>query len=603
MATYSKYKDRNPRDTVFEIQRILNGAGLFPVLKWIDNSYDGVFSNRITLHPTLLGTNGKGTDELYASASGYAELMERIQNGMLRNVDPRQRYCEEFGFRYHPDEQCRLVSDIVANPDPLTADVLPKMGLTEAMAQKTYLRILSENEGLEGKTLTVAPFVDPAENKVHMVPYLVSWAVTGSNGMAAGNTLEEAMVQALSEVFERRANQLVILGKAVPPQIPEEEIKKYENLYRLVERVKEKGRYHVVLLDCSMGKGWPVAGICISDLKRGTFGIKLGAHPSFAVALERTLTEALQGRATMESFTQTCRMGTAEEASNYVNVPNVEKVGIGVYPASMFVEEPGWDYVPWTRWEGLDNKGFLQEMIRLLKEEGLHPLFRDTSFLGFPSCYVVVPSFSYLEEISPRKRRYITTWHKALKSWDHFPELTEEEAKRLLLLIRYSENSFFENETSFLSCRVFSERYDKDRVGAYLSLKLRQFEDALHFFRRLQSKERDSDESSYLGAMALYAKARCWGYAGEQAQTLVRSRFVQGVAERVCGDVVDLDQVMRRQFPRTRCYDCVHCEAAAAGACTEPVVANVVRQIGRAMSKDNVSQDALLAKLRAMYVE
>ena len=601
MAAYSKHKERDPRDTVFKIQSILNDIGLTSVLRWADNPYDGACSNRVTLYPTSLGTNGKGTDELYATASAYAELMERIQNGALRNVNPFERINSDFGFRYFPDEQTRSVKDIVADPDPITADVLPKMGLTDEDAQTRYLRQISGYEGHEDARITVVPFADPVEGKIQLLPFLSLWNVTGSNGMAAGNTLEEAMVQALSEVFERKANQLLIQGKAVPPPIPYEEIKRYDGLYRLCEQVKEGGRYHVEILDCSMGKGWPVAAVCISDLQNGTFGLKLGAHPSFAVALERTLTEALQGRATMEGFTATCRAGSVEEADDFNNIPNVEKVGIGIYPATMFEEEPGWEYAPWTRWEGLDNKGFLQEMLRLLKEEGLHPLFRDTSFLGFPSCYVVVVDFSYMMKVDARVRRYSTTWLRTLECWSHFPELADDEARRMRVLLRFDEYSALNNQTGFTSCRELSKRYEFDRVGAYLCLRLRQFGDASHFFRKLRMREQDPNERAYLAAMTAYARAREWGQDGEQALALVRSRFRKDAADRVCADVADLDRVLCRQFPRMRCYDCARCEAAAAGACNQPAVIDVMRRIGGAMKAENVSQEALLAELSAMY--
>ena len=86
MSNYSKHKDRSPQDTVFEIQRILNEAGLFTTVQWTKSPYSGVSSNRVTLYPTELGTNGKGTDRLYASASGYAELMERIISSLRRRA-------------------------------------------------------------------------------------------------------------------------------------------------------------------------------------------------------------------------------------------------------------------------------------------------------------------------------------------------------------------------------------------------------------------------------------------------------------------------------------------------------------------------------------
>ena len=34
MSNYKKFKERSPEDTVFEIRRILNGAGLFTTMEW-----------------------------------------------------------------------------------------------------------------------------------------------------------------------------------------------------------------------------------------------------------------------------------------------------------------------------------------------------------------------------------------------------------------------------------------------------------------------------------------------------------------------------------------------------------------------------------------
>ena len=64
---YSKHKDNSPENTIYKIQGILNKAGLFTVLKWVDNEFSNATSTRVTLYPTKLGTNGKGTDKVYSS--------------------------------------------------------------------------------------------------------------------------------------------------------------------------------------------------------------------------------------------------------------------------------------------------------------------------------------------------------------------------------------------------------------------------------------------------------------------------------------------------------------------------------------------------------
>ena len=113
MSDYSKYKDRAPQDTVFEAQRILNEAGLFTTMRWIENQYSGVYSNRLSLYPTDLGTNGKGTDRLYATASAYAELMERMQNNLLMFSMPLSDTESRWGFAAQPDERVMDIDELI----------------------------------------------------------------------------------------------------------------------------------------------------------------------------------------------------------------------------------------------------------------------------------------------------------------------------------------------------------------------------------------------------------------------------------------------------------------------------------------------------------
>ena len=73
MSNYSKYKDRTPEETVELIKSILNDIGLSPVLKWNDDAYDGAKSCRVSLYPTKLGTNGKGTDVQVSVSTGASK--------------------------------------------------------------------------------------------------------------------------------------------------------------------------------------------------------------------------------------------------------------------------------------------------------------------------------------------------------------------------------------------------------------------------------------------------------------------------------------------------------------------------------------------------
>ena len=117
MSNYSKHKERRPEDTVFSIQTILNRAGLFTTVEWMDRPFEGVCSNRVMIYPTKLGVNGKGTDEVYTLASGYAELMERMQNDLLTMRCLQPEMTGYSGFNRQPDERLMTPEEILAQSD------------------------------------------------------------------------------------------------------------------------------------------------------------------------------------------------------------------------------------------------------------------------------------------------------------------------------------------------------------------------------------------------------------------------------------------------------------------------------------------------------
>jgi hypothetical protein len=77
----AKFKDSRPEETVNQIRKILDDAGIRTKATWLDSQVKGCYSNRIELQESTVGQNGKGMTKEFALASGYAELMERIQTG------------------------------------------------------------------------------------------------------------------------------------------------------------------------------------------------------------------------------------------------------------------------------------------------------------------------------------------------------------------------------------------------------------------------------------------------------------------------------------------------------------------------------------------
>lgn len=56
---YSKHKDRDPRQTVEAIRARLDAMGVETELVWTSHQFDEMWSNRVTIAGTSLGTNGK----------------------------------------------------------------------------------------------------------------------------------------------------------------------------------------------------------------------------------------------------------------------------------------------------------------------------------------------------------------------------------------------------------------------------------------------------------------------------------------------------------------------------------------------------------------
>ena len=139
--------------------------------------------------------------------------------------------------------------------------------------------------------------------------------------------------------------------------------------------------------------------------------MKLGSHPSFVVAAERTLTETLQGRAKFDTFISLCRAGTIEGSTNLHNIPNVAKVGLGIYPTKIFLDKPDWEFKEWTDWKHSDNKSFLKRMIKLFAEDGYTILLRLIGHTHEEACKLIRRFFrdSVAEQVIEEMRGSKTT--------------------------------------------------------------------------------------------------------------------------------------------------------------------------------------------------
>lgn len=247
------------------------------------------------------------------------------------------------------------------------------------------------------------PYINLMSNKISYIPIKMLTKMYMSNGMCAGNTKEEAIVQGLSEVFERVCNKEVILEKLTPPTVPISYIKNFPRVYNMIKSIKECGKYNIIVKDCSLNKKYPVLAVIYINKESQTYFVKFGSHPIFEIALERCLTELLQGQ-------NIYNMKGVKEFSYKQSIKDEEQNllgilvnGSGYYPSELFLQEHSYKFKPWEDLSKYNNKELLTYMLDLIYDNGYEVYVRDVSYLGFPSYSVIVPNFSEIDEIDDLK--------------------------------------------------------------------------------------------------------------------------------------------------------------------------------------------------------
>jgi len=151
------------------------------------------------------------------------------------------------------------------------------------------------NSGAVERGICALPFVRQSDQEIVYIPANLIGNIFVSNGMSAGNTFYEARVQCLSEIFERALKKEIILQEITLPDVPDSVLERFPTIVEGIETLEAKG-FPVFVKDASLGGKFPV--ICVAIMNPGTGGAfaSFGAHPKLEVALERSLTELMQGR-------------------------------------------------------------------------------------------------------------------------------------------------------------------------------------------------------------------------------------------------------------------------------------------------------------------
>jgi ribosomal protein S12 methylthiotransferase accessory factor len=475
-------KDLPLEQTIANMSGVLAGLGIkIEIASW-RNLVPNVWSLHIRdAHSPMCFTNGKGATKESALASALGEFIERANCNHFYND---QFWGEDIAgatFVHYPDERWFK---------PGRKDALPA-GILDEYCLKIYnpdgeLRgshLYDTNSGNVQRGICSLPYVRQSDGAVVYFPTNLIDNLFLSNGMSAGNTLAEAQVQCLSEIFERAVKREILEGEIALPDVPHEVLAKYPGIVAGIEELEKQG-FPVLVKDASLGGEFPVMCVTLMNPRTGGVFASFGAHPSLEVALERSLTELLQGR----SFEGLNDLPRPTFESNAVTEPNnfVEHFidSSGVVSWRFFSAKADYEFVEWD-FSGQGENSNSEEaatLFGILEDMGKEVYMAVYDQLGATACRILVPDYS---EVYPIEDLIWDNTNKALAFRADILNLHRLDDAGLEALLERLEDSELDDYTDIIT--LIGIEFDENTAWGQLTilelkllinLALKQFEAA-----------------------------------------------------------------------------------------------------------------------------
>lgn len=570
-----RYKDCSPKATLEKIESILADCKISTEKLWSQENGYGSSSLRVVIKGTDIGQNGKGINREFALASAMAEFMERLQNNLLFPLHFADETNSAFGFTCYPDEKILSLPDFVEQASPWTLSFEQRNGMEGKNKEEKVkaLKKLGCNDCIRlGKDgLLCVPYYSIHQKKIFYLPIQVMLNEHSSNGMCAGNSIQEAFVQGVSEIFERRVQRTLLTSKVSLPNIPDSYIKKYPKLDNMLSGLKKEKGYKFLLKDATIVENYPVAVFIAINLQKGTYGIRFGAHPQYEIAIERSITEAFQGKG-LESFSQYSPLEFGNSITNsYTNMFNAYKVGIGVYPPQILLSASEKSFIV-PKHIPHDNLSMCNWIINKVAKRGLDILVRNVSYLGFPSLHVVIPGLS---EMFPNRmemflNRLGNTKEYICLQLKHSQSLTTMDAGHLLNLLDATRNNQIENRLPYIYKLPIAPKafpFELESAGnLFLSAIccgiLGEWEKGAAFLKQISQlyEMKGLMQPVCLNVSIMWFLAKASGKAVSEIIEYCNVVYDNTSVTEIINELMGLEQMKMPFMPQTDCFHCNSCE-------------------------------------------
>lgn len=387
-------KDCSLEETIQNMTELLKALGIkIEIASW-RNIVPHVWSVHVRdADSPMCYANGKGATKDAALCSALGEYLERLSNNYFYNDNYLGEELSQAEFVHYPDEKWFLPGPDDSLPEGLMDDYLLACYNEDNELRASHLT--DTNSGAVERGICALPYVRQSDQETVYIPANLIGNLFVSNGMSAGNTTYEARVQSLSEIFERAVKKEIIVDELTLPDVPPSVLEQYPSIVEGIDKLEAQG-FPILVKDASLGGRFPVMCVALINPRTGGLYASFGAHPKFEVALERCLTELMQGR----SF----------EGLNDVPPPTFSSIAVsdpynivehfidstGVMPWKFLSQKTDFEFVAWN-FSGSTEEEY-HYLMDILQSMGKEVYMADYEELGAKACRILVPGYSEIYE-------------------------------------------------------------------------------------------------------------------------------------------------------------------------------------------------------------
>ena len=513
---FENYKCEIPENTIKKIEEGFQKLGLSLEYKpkTVKAEDVSIHSGFLVLKDFGFSTVGKGTSDILAKASAYAEMAERVSSG--------QFFFHTVTFKM--DEYYKLLKDILERKflkgflekNSINLDEQRQISeYIEGKLTNDQLSIL-KNQSMFNTWVDSYSFIHEDNKKI---PIKFVESVSGTSGIAAGNTYPEALSQAICEVFERYATYKILLNKTECPTIDLNSIND-GRLLKCLDMFKSMN-IEIIIKDFTLGNKMPVIGVLFinhnlenskNQLKKDYYYkmIDSGSHLNINEAILRCFTERLQ-EYSKDEFMYWRKSDLLYDFWTEDIKKNYENKGVGLYDKDFFTDyefsgdlsflEKG-ECISLDKLRSIDNNDCLADfkaLQEICRENNwdLQAIDYTHRVLKFPTVRVIIPPLStthhkwVLRVLTMKDDVEKFNFFYGIKDFLKYSLLDNEwinDKDEIRKLIQNLEDYLSKNPSSYrISMRLECFHYiiNLFRILAFSNLAIKKHDEALKYFKIL----------------------------------------------------------------------------------------------------------------------